>query len=92
MIKVGKTVDTTISVLKHKEIINITDGTRYGFISDIELNLTTGAIANFVILGRLRLFGLLGREDSILVPWGSVRRFGDDVILVDGEQISSRKY
>ena len=36
-----------------------------------------------VIPGRMRLFGLLGREEDTLIPWEAVRRFGEDTVLVD---------
>ena len=36
-----------------------------------------------VVPGRRRLFGLLGREEDRYIPWSSVRRFGEDIILVE---------
>ena len=35
-----------------------------------------------VVPGRRRLFGLLGREKDRRIPWDSVQRFGEDIILV----------
>ena len=70
--------------LCRKELIDISDGTRYGFVSDLELEAESGRIKALVVYGRLRLFGLLGREADLVFPWASVRRFGGDIILVDG--------
>ncbi|NCE66172.1 YlmC/YmxH family sporulation protein [Pseudoflavonifractor sp. 524-17] len=69
--------------LRCKEVISISDGTRYGFVGDVEIDLDTGRIEALVVPGRLRLFGLLGREEDRLFPWPSVRRFGPDIILVE---------
>ncbi|WP_204900079.1 YlmC/YmxH family sporulation protein [Pseudoflavonifractor capillosus] len=76
----------SISELQYKEIIDIADGTRYGYIGDVEIDVQTGAIQSVIISGRPRLFGLLGREPDTIFPWSSITRFGEDLILVDGSQ------
>ena len=48
--------------LQYKEVIDITDGTRYGFVGDVELNSDRGSIEGIVVRGRPRLLGLLGRR------------------------------
>jgi len=70
--------------LRCKEIIDISDGTRFGYVGDVELDLETGRVCALVVPGRLRLFGLLGREEDRVFPWEAVRRFGEDIILVEG--------
>lgn len=72
-----------IADLRCKEIINVTDGSRFGYVGDVEVDLDTGRICALVVPGRLRLFGLLGREEDWIFPWESVRRFGEDIILVE---------
>ena len=69
--------------LRLKEVISIGDGSRFGYVGDLEVELDNGQIRALIIPGRLRLFGLLGREDDIIIPWEAVRRFGEDTILVD---------
>ena len=83
-------MDSRIADLKEKEVISITDGSRYGFVGDVEFDLESGQVHALVVPGRLRLFGLLGREADRVVPWNSVRRFGEDIILVEGEKILHR--
>ena len=78
-------MDTRVGELRCKEVINVTDGSRYGYVGDVELELESGQIKNIIIPGRLRLFGLLGREPERVFPWSAVRRFGEDIILVEGE-------
>lgn len=77
-------MENTLGQLRLKEVISIGDGSRFGYVGDLELNLEDGKVKALVIPGRLRLFGLLGREEDVLIPWESVRRFGEDTILVDG--------
>lgn len=74
-----------ITQLKYKEVISIADGSRFGYIGDLELDLESGQVRALVVPGRRRLFGLLGREEDLYIPWGSVRRFGEDIILVEQE-------
>ena len=74
-----------VSELRYKEMINVTDGSRYGCVGDAEVELETGQVRALVVPGRLRLFGLLGRTEDTVVPWEAVRCIGEDVILVEGE-------
>ena len=72
-----------INSLYDREIISIFDGSKIGEINDIEMDEKSGVITSLVISGRLRLFGLLGRKEPILIPWESVRVIGEETILVD---------
>lgn len=69
--------------MRRKEIINVKDGTRLGPVCDIEINTTDAKIESIVIYGRLRFFGLLGREDDIVIKWQDIQVVGDDTILVN---------
>lgn len=75
-------METRIAQLRYKEVISVEDGTRYGYVGDMEVDLETGQVRSLVIPGRRRLFGLLGREEDRYIPWSSVKRFGEDIILV----------
>ena len=78
-------MECRISELRYKEIINVQDGSRYGYVGDVEVDLDSGQVLALVVPGRLRLFGLLGREEDRYIPWDRVRRFGEDIILVEQE-------
>ena len=78
-------MDSRIGDLRYKEVINVTDGSRYGYVGDVEVDLETGQIRTLIVPGRLRFFGLLGREDERVCPWSAIRRFGEDIILVEGD-------
>ena len=83
-------MDCRISELQYKEVVDITDGTRYGFIGDLDLDTNTGTVLNIVISGKARCLGLFGHEADAVLPWSSVKRIGADIILVDGSEFSSR--
>lgn len=70
--------------LKNKEVINIGDGRSIGFVSDIEVNLSTGTIDGIVIPGPRSFFTLKNsRENDIFIKWDKIRTVGEDVILVE---------
>ena len=69
--------------LRSKEVVSVRDGGRLGFVCDLEMDVKSAAITALVVYGRSRLFGLLGREDDRCIPWSCVRRFGEDIILVE---------
>lgn len=76
-----------LSDLKIKEVIGINNGNRFGYVCDAELDQTTGQVQGLVIPGRLKLFGLLGREKPVVIPWQAVQQFGEDTLLVDLERV-----
>ena len=86
-------MDVRLGDLRYKEVINVSDGTRYGYVGDVELDVETGQVRAIVVPGRLRLLGLLGREEEQVFPWQAVRRFGEDIILVEqeGAHLSNRR-
>ncbi|MDO4563837.1 MAG: YlmC/YmxH family sporulation protein [Clostridia bacterium] len=73
------------SDFRQKEVINVTDGKRLGFISDVEVNLERGVIEAIVVPGQRRFFGLFGNESDYVIPWGNIAKIGDDIILVTTE-------
>lgn len=72
-----------ITDMHDKEVINICDGTRLGFVDDLEVDTCTAQITALVICGRSRLFGLLGREPDIVIQWKNIEVVGDETILVN---------
>jgi len=71
------------SELRMKDLINVADGRRLGTIDDLELDLDRGVVTAVVVSGPARLFGFLGREHDLVIPWDRIRKIGEDVILVD---------
>ena len=71
-----------MDALRDKEVINVKDGGRIGFISDVEVDTKEARLTAVVVYGRLRLFGLLGREADFVIPWGDIVLIGEDTVLV----------
>ena len=69
--------------LRLKEVICVRDGSRFGYVGDLEIDSYSGQVLSLVVPGRLRLFGLLGREPETKIPWERVQRLGDDTVLVE---------
>ena len=74
---------TTFSDLKCKEVINICDGGRLGCVTDLEMDLCTGAILSIIVPGEGRLLGLIRARDGLVIPFCRIQKIGEDVILVD---------
>lgn len=68
--------------LRNKEVINVSDGSRLGYVCDVGLDTDTAALTCLVIYGRARLFGLLGKEPDKIIPWEDVKTVGEETILV----------
>lgn len=69
--------------LRRKEVINICDGCRLGYVSDVDIKVPEGQVVAIVVSGPGLFFGLFGRGEEFYVPWDCIQRIGDDIILVD---------
>ncbi len=69
--------------LRQREVINIKTAERIGFISDVEINESTGNVDAIIVPRRgcfiRRLFG--GGE--LIIPWSAIEVVGDEVVLVN---------
>ncbi|MBQ4576193.1 MAG: YlmC/YmxH family sporulation protein [Firmicutes bacterium] len=75
-----------LSDIGYKEIIDLADGGRYGQLSESELLFepASGQIRALLIpqyQTRLRVF----RHDSdfLHLPWSSIKKIGEDIIILD---------
>ncbi len=69
--------------LRNKEVISCDDGTRIGFVDDLEVDTVNARVKALIIYGRLKLFGILGRNDDCIIPWENIALTGEDTILVN---------
>ena len=69
--------------LRCKEVINISDGCRLGFVSDVDIRIPEGQVIAIVVNGPCRFFGLFGRGEEFYIPGECIQRIGDDIILID---------
>ncbi len=72
----------TLSELRNKEVINARTGLKLGYVDDIEFDSVTGNILSIIIFGRPRAFGLMGRDQDIIIKCEDIEIIGEDTILV----------
>lgn len=75
----------TLAELCKKDVIQVGQGANLGRADDLRFNLQTAKIEGLVLFGRPKLFGLMGREEDVFIPWDEVETVGADVILVHTE-------
>lgn len=68
---------------KSKEVINITDARRLGFVQDVCADLDTGKITSIVVPGSNKLLSMFSNENDIVITWDKIKCIGDDIILVE---------
>ena len=68
---------------KHKEVININDGRKLGYVQDVCADLETGTITHIIVPGSNRIMNLFTQNNNIVIPWQKVKCIGDDIILVE---------
>ena len=75
-----------MSELREKEVINICDGERLGYVCDVDFEIKTGRICNLIIPGPCKVLGILGRDQEYIISYEQIQRIGTDVILVAAER------
>ena len=68
---------------KHKEVINIKDGRRLGFVQDVTADLESGIITSIIVPGTNRILNVFSSNNDIVIPWNNIKCIGDDIILVE---------
>ena len=68
---------------KHKEVINIRDGKRLGYVQDVTADLNTGSITSIIVPGSSKFFNSIFSNNDITIPWSSIKCISDELILVD---------
>ena len=80
-------VNCRIDDLRNKQVVCIKDGCVLGYVSDVELDTESGILTAIIIYGRLRFFGLFGREPDTVIPWKDIVVIGDETVLVSSDSI-----
>ena len=76
-------VQCRIRDFRCKEVINVCDGCRLGYVSDLEVIVPEGKVSAIIVYGPCRFFGLFGSREEFYIPWECIQRIGDDIILID---------
>ncbi|QQY80546.1 YlmC/YmxH family sporulation protein [Keratinibaculum paraultunense] len=72
-----------LSEMSEKEVINIRDGVKIGFIYDFEIDLENGNVVAVIIPRPGKILGLFGKNNDLIINWKNIVRIGTDTILVD---------
>lgn len=68
---------------KHKEVININNAQRLGFVQDVNAELESGIITSIVVPGSSKFFNIFSSDNEIVIPWSNIKCIGEDIILVE---------
>ena len=76
-----------LSELGGKEIVNLNNGERLGIIadSDIIVDEKTGKIITLLVPERKLQFMLFKESEDIEIPWHTIRKIGNDMVIVELE-------
>ena len=69
--------------LKAKEVINICDCRRLGYVGDVDFDMDTGCLIAIIVPGPGCFCGFLVREKEYIIPFCDIRQVGPDIILVN---------
>lgn len=72
-----------IDDLKDKEVICTTDGTRLGYVCDVEIDCLNAKISSLVVYEKSKFFNLFGKQENFVILWENISIIGEDTILVN---------
>ena len=68
---------------KHKEVINISDAKRLGYVQDVCADLETGTITSIIVPGEKGIKNMFSNNNGLVISWEKIKSIGDDIILVE---------
>ena len=71
-----------IAELQCKEVVNLCDGCRLGYVSDVVVDICSGKLLAIVVPGRSGVLNLLLKDEEHVISWDDIEKIGDDIILV----------
>lgn len=72
-----------VSDVRMKEVINIANGQRMGYIEDFEIDLDNGKIVAMIMPDNGKSLGLFSKPNDIVINWKDIVMIGTDTILID---------
>ena len=78
-----------LSDLQTKEIINLSDGKKLGKIVDVEIS--DNKIVNLIVEMKRNIFNFLKKNEDVLINWNMIKKIGEDVILVNKNNITKKE-
>lgn len=72
--------------MRQKEVINVRDGHRIGFVCDVAIDIKTGSVCAIIVEGPGKFCGIFIKEKEYVIPWCSIKKIGEDIIIIDVER------
>jgi len=78
-----------LSDLGDKEIVNLANGSRHGQLANAELlfDETQGRIKALLVPEEQGRISFFGNKEYLQLPWSSIRKIGEDIIIFDAAEI-----
>jgi YlmC/YmxH family sporulation protein len=76
-------VQLKASELRMRDVVNIADGRKLGYIYDLDVDLQTGRINAIILPAPQKIFNFFGRGEDVQIPIEKIKKIGVDVILVE---------
>lgn len=72
-----------LSDIREKEVINVYNGERLGYIYDFEMDIEKGILTSIIMPGSGKVMGLFSKPNDIEIEWKRIIKIGLDTILVN---------
>lgn len=68
--------------LKQREVINIVNAERLGYIYDVDIDFETGKILSVIIPGKRGFLNFFSKRNDYIIPWDKIITVGRELVLV----------
>lgn len=69
--------------MQEKEVINLCDCKRLGYVSDLVIDECKGCIIAIILPGESKFCGLFGNHSEFVIPFECIKKIGPDIIMVE---------
>ena len=69
--------------LREKEVINLCDCKRLGYVNDLVFDECTGCIKAIVVPPSGRFCCIFGHDSEVIIPYECIKKIGPDIIMVE---------
>lgn len=73
----------TYCCFKQKEVINVCDGFRFGYVNDLVIDLCSGQITDIIIPVQTKNGLFYSKDKEYRIPWCAIKKIASDIILVE---------
>lgn len=84
-------LETSFTELRNKEVINVLTGRLLGNVCDIVVDFRRNIILGLIVPGSKSFFNFFKSCHEIYIPYNSICKIGEDVILVEVIESAQKK-